>query len=65
MRYPALVDHEPGLYGVAFPDLPGCATSGLTVEQALLNAEAAMREHTSQDDEVIFATPPRPERSSD
>ena len=44
MRYPALIDHEPGLYGVTFPDLPGCVAVGTTVDQALLNAEAALRD---------------------
>ena len=44
IRYPALMDGEIGGYGIAFPDLPGCAAMGLTVEDAIVNAEDAMRD---------------------
>ena len=44
IRYPALVDGREGAYGVVFPDLPGCVAMGYTVDDALVNAEAAMRD---------------------
>ena len=50
VRYPALVDgpvlvdRERGAYGVSFPDLPGCVAMGLSVDEALLNAEDSLRD---------------------
>ena len=44
LRYPALMDGEEGAYGVVFPDLPGCVAMGYTVEDAIVNAEDAMRD---------------------
>ena len=44
MRYPALIDGEAGAYGVAFPDLPGCVAMGSTVDEAIENAEGALRD---------------------
>ena len=44
IRYPALVDGREGAYGVVFPDLPGCVAMGYTVDDALINAEDAMRD---------------------
>ena len=41
-QYPALVDGEPGAYGVAFPDLPGIGAMGYTVAEALAHAEEAL-----------------------
>ncbi len=41
-RYIALVDGEPGAYGAVFPDAPGCAAMGDTIEEALLNARTAL-----------------------
>lgn len=43
-RYPALIDGTKGAYGVVFPDLPGIAAMGATVEEAMLNAEAALQD---------------------
>ena len=45
LRYPALVDGENGAYGVTFPDLPGVVAMGETVDQALVNAEDALRDY--------------------
>ncbi|MDE2846277.1 MAG: type II toxin-antitoxin system HicB family antitoxin [Gemmatimonadota bacterium] len=45
VRYPALIDGEKGAYGVAFPDLPGIVAMGNTIDEALLNAEEALREY--------------------
>ena len=44
MRYPALIDGQTGGYGVAFPDLPGCVAMGSTVDEAIENAEDALRD---------------------
>ena len=44
-RYPALIDGEGGAYGVTFPDLPGIVAMGDTVEDALVNAEEALRDY--------------------
>lgn len=44
-RYPALIDGEKGAYGVSFPDLPGIVAMGKTVDEALVNAEEALRDH--------------------
>ena len=43
-QYPALIESEDGVYGVVFPDLPGCVAVGLTVDEALTNAEHAVRD---------------------
>lgn len=45
VRYPALIDGENGAYGVSFPDLPGIVAMGDTIEEALMNAEEALRDY--------------------
>ena len=45
IRYPALIDGEKGAYGVSFPDIPGVVAMGTTIDQALLNAEKALRDY--------------------
>lgn len=42
-RYVALIDGEPGAYGVVFPDCPGCAGMGETIEDALDSATEGLR----------------------
>jgi len=42
MRFVAIVDGEPGAYGVAVPDLPGCTSGGETIDAALRNAVEAV-----------------------
>jgi predicted RNase H-like HicB family nuclease len=42
--YTALIDGKAGAYGVHFPDLPGCAAMGATLEEAIVNAADAMRD---------------------
>ena len=37
-RYIALIDGKPGAYGVVFPDAPGCAAMGKTIDEALAHA---------------------------
>ena len=44
IRYPALIDGDKGAYGVVFPDIPGIAAMGCTVDEAMLNAEAALQD---------------------
>jgi predicted RNase H-like HicB family nuclease len=44
MRYFVMVDGEAGNYGVDFPDLPGCAAMGKTIDGALANAAEALRD---------------------
>ena len=43
-RYPALIDGVKGAYGVVFPDLSGVVAMGATVEEAMVNAEAALQD---------------------
>lgn len=44
LRYPALIDGEKGAYGAIFPDLPGIVAMGETMDEVLINAEAALRD---------------------
>jgi predicted RNase H-like HicB family nuclease len=44
--YPALIRKDADSdFGVEFPDMPGCITAGKTIEEALRNAEEALRFH--------------------
>ncbi|MCC6982708.1 MAG: type II toxin-antitoxin system HicB family antitoxin [Bauldia sp.] len=43
-RYIALIDHADGLYGVAFPDAPGCVAQAPTQEDAITAAADALAE---------------------
>ncbi|MCB5205149.1 type II toxin-antitoxin system HicB family antitoxin [Neorhizobium sp. T786] len=45
LRYPALIDGEKGAYGVVFPDLDGVVAMGDTIDDAILNAEEALRDY--------------------
>ncbi len=47
-RYPAFLDGEAGAYGVTFPDLPGIAAMGETMNDALLHAEEALRDYVTE-----------------
>ena len=47
-RYPAFVDGEAGAYGVTFPDLPGIVAMGDTIDDALVNAEEALRDYVTE-----------------
>ncbi len=56
IRYPALIDGAKGAYGVSFPDLPGIAAMGDTIDEALMNAEEALRDYvieTETDGEAV------------
>ena len=60
-RYPALIDGEKGAYGVTFPDLPGIVAMGASVDEVLVNAEEALRDHVIEAEKVGDAvTPPTP-----
>ena len=58
MRYSVLIDGEPGAYGVVFPDLPGCAAMGDTIEGALANTADALRDGIAVVEERGGAVPP-------
>lgn len=60
-RYTALIDGKAGAYGIIFPDLPGCAAMGKTIEAAIANAGAAMRDWAEVTSEMGGTLPaPRP-----
>ncbi|HWG06207.1 MAG TPA: type II toxin-antitoxin system HicB family antitoxin [Beijerinckiaceae bacterium] len=44
MRYIALIDGKKSAYGVTFPDIDGCTAMGATIDEALSNAGAALRD---------------------
>jgi predicted RNase H-like HicB family nuclease len=47
MRYVAVVEKETdSAFGVWFPDVDGCFSAGETLEEAVANAAAALRQHT-------------------
>lgn len=46
-RMEIVQDPDEGGYVVSYPDLPGCLTSGETLEEAVKNAEDAKREWMS------------------
>lgn len=45
IQYLALIDGEEGAYGVSFPDLPGIVAMGATRDEALLQAQQALRDY--------------------
>ena len=46
MRYIAFIHKEPdSVYGVSFPDLPGCISAGETIDEAVRNAVEALSGH--------------------
>ena len=56
-RYPAYIDGKKGAYGVTFPDLPGIVAMGKTIDEAMVNAEEALRDYaieTEKDKEAII-----------
>jgi predicted RNase H-like HicB family nuclease len=45
-HYPAVIEgDDAGGYGVTFPDFPGCAAAGETIEEAVANAGEALLFH--------------------
>jgi predicted RNase H-like HicB family nuclease len=57
MRYTVLIDGTKGAYGVVVPDLPGCTAMGATIEAALTNVVAAMRDWAEVTEEAGAAVP--------
>ena len=46
MRYIAFIHKDPdSVYGVSFPDVPGCISAGDTLDEALSNAAEALAGH--------------------
>ena len=43
-KYIALLDGEPGTYGVSIPDCPGCVAMGDSEQNAVENARAVLSE---------------------
>ena len=43
-RYVVVIDGKKGAYGVVVPDLLGCTAMGATIDEALANTAAAMRD---------------------
>jgi predicted RNase H-like HicB family nuclease len=48
VRYPAFLDGEAGAYGVVFPDVDGAVAMGATLDEALVNAEEALRDYARE-----------------
>ncbi len=59
MRYPAVIDGKKSAYGVTFPDLPGIVAMGKTLDEALVNAEEALRDYVVETEkDGVTITPP-------
>jgi len=43
--YPAVIDRSDSGFGVSFPDIPGCTSAGASIQEAAVNAEAALALH--------------------
>ena len=58
-RYPAIIEGGGDDYGIVFPDLPGIVAMGDTLEQAMVNAEEALRDYAieSKRDGLPLAAP--------
>ena len=63
INYPALIDGDPGAYGVVFPDIDGIGAMGETVEEALDNAKAVLIDYAIEmaRDGSPLETPSKPE----
>ncbi len=60
--YPALIEGGDD-YGIVFPDLPGIVAMADTLEEAMANAEEALRDHAleTERDGLNLAPPSVPE----
>ena len=45
MRYPAFIEGGGGHYGVVFPDIPGVASMGHSVDEAIANASEVLSDY--------------------
>jgi predicted RNase H-like HicB family nuclease len=41
----AVVHEENGVYGISFPDFPGCVSGGKTLDEAMQRGRATLRTH--------------------
>jgi predicted RNase H-like HicB family nuclease len=60
-RYLAIIDETDGVFGVVFPDAPGCTAMGKTQEEAIDNAIDALAEWAA--DEAVDGRPIRKPRT--
>jgi predicted RNase H-like HicB family nuclease len=58
-RYFALLDGEPGAFGIAFPDCPGCTAMGADENEAYANAVSALGEWVHDARDANLAPSPR------
>ena len=49
--YPTIVEADTEGYSVFFPDVPGCASGGATLQEAAQNAEEALQAHLDLSEE--------------
>src|SRR5262249_53061613 len=57
-RYVAVIEKEPdSAFGVWFPDVEGCFSAGDTMEEAVANAAAALRQHVEAIESAGRRTP--------
>ena len=48
LHYPAVIDKDADSdFGVAFPDFPGCASAGTTLDAVVLGAHEALAGHVA------------------
>ncbi|WP_375393535.1 type II toxin-antitoxin system HicB family antitoxin [uncultured Sphingomonas sp.] len=45
VHYPAIIERAGSSFSVFFPDLPGCTSAGVDLQQAALGAEEALSGH--------------------
>ena len=58
MHYVAVIEKEPdSAFGIWFPDVEGCFSAGDTVEEAVANAGAALRQHVEALESAGFKVP--------
>jgi predicted RNase H-like HicB family nuclease len=53
----ALIDGRPGAYGISFPDFPGAAAGGASLDEALRRGREGLAFHIESMDEVGEALP--------
>jgi predicted RNase H-like HicB family nuclease len=41
----AIVHEQKGIYGISFPDFPGCVSGGKTLDEAMQRGRATLRTH--------------------
>jgi len=59
MHYVAVIEREPdSAFGVWFPDVEGCFSAGDSIEEAVANAAAALRQHVEALESAGRRVPP-------